>query len=113
MRLIALVEVDEKVLKETGHSFEDEMGWVAQSGVRLLDSREISEENYEYAAFAWNRETGGYEQMGRSVSNELLAKNRFKEYAEKGYFHPRYDTEKVIFKRREVTEFYGIWEVIG
>jgi len=33
MKVIATLEIDEKKLAETDHSFEEEMNWAAQSGI--------------------------------------------------------------------------------
>ena len=35
MKILAVLDVDEKMLDQTGHSFEEEMGWLAQSGITL------------------------------------------------------------------------------
>lgn len=111
MKVVAIFEVDEKTLAETGHSFEEEMAWVEQSGIYLMDSREVNDK-YEYAAFIWNKDLGAYEQVGRPMMSELLVINRCQEYMKNGWFCKRYDTNRVVFKRRLVTEFYGRWEEI-
>lgn len=111
MRIIAVLDVDEKKLSQTGHSFEEEMGWAAPSGITLssyTDARKCS--TYEYAAFAWNTEKEEYAQTGRAVMTEQLCRNRFKERVEKGWLAPCYDPEKVVFKRRSISELYGGWE---
>ncbi|MCI9077609.1 MAG: hypothetical protein HFH68_01625 [Lachnospiraceae bacterium] len=41
MKIVAVLEVDEKKLAETGHSFEEEMGWAEQSGIILKEYQEI------------------------------------------------------------------------
>lgn len=113
MRIIAVLDVDEKKLAETGHSFEEEMGWVAQSGIALREFAKAEKcGEYEYAAFAWNTELNGYEQMGRAVLSELLCRNRFEEYVKKGWFRPCYNPEKVLFKKRLVSTIHTKWEAI-
>lgn len=111
MKVIAVLEVDEKLLAETGQNFEDEMMWAAQSGIRLVDSRMVKDD-YEYAAFVWNKELGEYEQVGRPVISEMLAINRCQAYLKNGWFCQKYDTNRVVFKRRIVSEFCGKWEAI-
>lgn len=113
MKIIAVLEVDENVLAETDRSFSDEMGWAAQSGISLLDYKEIAgDSDYEYAAFVWNKSKGEYEQTGRPVGTIVLAINRYQAYAKNGWFCRDYDANKVVFKRRIVSEFYGRWEAI-
>lgn len=113
MKVVALLEVDENILAESGQSFSGEMGWVAQSGIQMLDYKEISENSdCEYAAFVWNKSKGEYEQVGRPVGSAVLAINRYQAYAKNGWFCRDYDTNKVVFKRRVVSEFYGRWEAI-
>ena len=112
MKVIALLEVDEKLLAETGQDFEKEMmTWAAQSRIRLVDSRAVKDD-YEYAAFIWNKNLEAYEQVGRPVMSEMLAINRCQAYLKNGWFCQKYDTNRVVFKRRIVSEFYGRWEAI-
>ena len=40
MRIIAVLDVDEEKLVRTGHSFEEEMGWAAESGITLTSRSE-------------------------------------------------------------------------
>lgn len=100
MKILAILEVDEDEIKSIS-DFESEMGRVSQSGITMKkhwDARKAGE--YEYAAFCWNTETKEYEQMGRPVANEMLCRMRYAEYAEKEWFNKRYDTSKVIFRKR-------------
>lgn len=111
MKIVAVLDVDEKLLAETGNSFEEEMEWVVQSGITLSNycaADKCSE--YEYAAFCWNTKSKMYEQMGRPVMNERLCKARYKEFVDKGWFNECYDIAKVIFKRRLVSVLYADWE---
>lgn len=113
MRIIAVLDVDEAKLAETGHSFEEEMGWAAQSGIILREFADMEKcGEYEYAAFAWNTQANGYEQMGRAVLSEELCRNRFDEYMRKGWFRSCYNPEKVIFKKRLVSTVHTKWEAI-
>ena len=113
MRVIAVLDVDEERLAKTGNDFNDRMGRLGRIGITLREYTKmdgISE--YEYAAFVWNTELQGYEQAGRPVNTEMLCRSRFKEYAEKGWFTKRYDTSKVVFKKRLVSVLYAKWEEI-
>lgn len=113
MRVIAILEIDKEKLEETGHSFEEEMGWVAQSGIALREYKEVDKiSEYEYAAFVWNTDKQEYEQAGRPVITEKLCRGRFAEYVEKGWFMDCYDTSRVIFKKRLVSVLYAGWEEI-
>ncbi len=64
MKVLGIFEVDEVKLAETGHTFDEEMGWVNQSGIALIQSIKETRESYEYAAFAWNTRSEKYEQIG-------------------------------------------------
>ncbi len=110
MKVLGIFEVDETKLAETGHTFDEEMGWVAQSGITLIQSVKTTREEYEYAVFAWNTRNEAYEQIGRPALSELLCRNRFKEYVDKGWLMDCYDTSKVIFKRRITAMFTNEWE---
>lgn len=112
MKVLGIFEVDEAKLAETGHAFDEEMGWVAQSGITLIQSVKATRESYEYAAFVWNTRREEYEQIGRPVGTELLCRNRFKEYVDKGWLMDCYDTSKVAFKKRNTVMFEDIWEEI-
>lgn len=110
MRIIAVLDVDEKKLAQTGHSFEEEIGWAVQSGITLTSYTDAEKcSTYEYAAFAWNREKEEYAQIGRTVTTEQLCRNRFKERVEKGQLAPCYDSGNVIYKKRSITELCGNW----
>lgn len=113
MRVIAILEVDQEKLAETGHTLEDEMGWIAQSGISMVSHEEIKPSSeYEYAAFAWNTKEQKYEQLGRAVMTERLCRERFREYAEKGWFMDSYDTNRVVFKKRLTVVLQTKWERI-
>ena len=60
----------------------------------------------------WDVESHRYEQMGRPVHSENLCRARFNEYVEKDWFTKRYDTSKVVFKKRLVSVLYAKWEEI-
>lgn len=109
MKIVALLEVDEKTLEETGQSLAD-MGWVEQSGIRLVDYNEIDASDYEYATFFWNNSNQKYERVGRPAGTANLAMNRGKEFVSVGQYGQDYDADKVIVKRRVVTTFCGVWE---
>ena len=111
MKVIAVLEVDEEKLAETGHSFEDEIKWSADSGITLTKYVEADKcSEYEYVAFAWNDVEKRYEQMGRPVITERLCRARFNEYVEKGWFACCYDTSRVVFKKRLVSVICTNWE---
>lgn len=117
MKIFAILEVDEEMLAQTGHSFEDEMGWIKQSGISLIESVREKEQTgngraYEYAAFAWNKESEKYEQIGRPVTTEELCRKRFKECVDKNWLMKCYDTGKVMFRKRIYAIFEGTWEEI-
>lgn len=112
MKVLGIFEVDEARLAETGHTFDEEMGWVAQSGITLIQSVKTTRESYEYAAFVWNTRNEAYEQIGRSVETELLCRNRLKEYVDKGLVMDCYDTSKVVFMKRNMAIFEDVWEEI-
>lgn len=109
MRVVAILEIDKEKLAESGGSFEHEMRWVEQSGIRMVEYQEQKGE-YEYASFLWSRSRGRYEQVNRAVHTELLCRNRLQEYIIKGC--KDYDTSKVIFKKRLVSILCGGWEEI-
>lgn len=43
MKILALLDVDEEQLKSCESNFEDEMGWVAESGISMEDYIEIED----------------------------------------------------------------------
>ena len=112
VRIVAVLEVDKEKLAETGGNFEDEMGWAAQSGIRMVEYQEQRGE-YEYASFLWSRSRGIYEQVNRAVQTEQLCRNRLQEYISKGWLNKDYDTSKVVFKRRTITMFVSEWEELN
>ena len=112
MRMVAVLEVDKEKLAESGGSFEDEMGWIEQSGIRMVEYQEQRGE-YEYASFLWSRSRGRYEQVNRAVQTEQLCRNRLQEYISKGWLNKDYDTSKAIFKRRTITMFASEWEELS
>lgn len=65
---------------------------------------------YEYAMFSWNIKTEKYEQMGRPMISEQLARDRFYEYVQKDWFNKCYDTSRSVMKRRTITVFASEWE---
>lgn len=65
---------------------------------------------YEYAMFSWNTKTEEYEQMGRPMASEILAKNRFYEYVKQGWFNKCYDTSRAVMKRKSITVLVSKWE---
>ncbi|MFG6324450.1 MAG: hypothetical protein K1W41_24690 [Lachnospiraceae bacterium] len=111
MMILAVLNVDKEKLTETGHSFEDEMGWLAQSGITLSSYTEAGAYiTYEYAAFVLNTDTKEYTQIGRPVMTEQLCRNRFQELTDGDAPDPCYDTACVVIKRRLVSEFNGEWD---
>lgn len=111
MMILAVLNVDKEKLAEAGLGFEEEMGWLAQSGITLSSYTEAEKyDTYEYAAFIWNLEKQEYVQTGRAVMSEQLCRNRFREYADKCLLPPWFDSGNVVFKRRHVSEIYGDWE---
>ena len=68
----------------------------------------------EYAAFVWNKEKGCYEGSGRPVCSLPLAKGRFIEQIQNGFLNMnRYDTDKVIYKKRIVEIHAKEWEEVA
>lgn len=65
---------------------------------------------YEYAMFSWNINTGEFEQIGRPMISRRLAKDRFYEGVQKGWFSKCYDTSRAVMKRRMITVFASEWE---
>lgn len=113
MKIVAVLEIDENKLKEVDVKAEREIGWYIGPGV-IMQAHKIVEEtgDCEYAAFVWNKSAREYEQVGRSVGSAMLAINRYQAYAKNGWFCRDYDTNKVVFKRRLVSAFFGEWEAI-
>lgn len=112
VRIVAVLEVDKEKLAETGGNFEDEMGWDAQPGIRMVEYQEQKGE-YEYASFLWSQGRGRYEQVNRAVQTEQLCRNRLQEYISKGWLNEDYDTSKAVFKRRTITMFVSEWEELN
>ncbi|MEY8424269.1 hypothetical protein AALB52_16315 [Lachnospiraceae bacterium 38-14] len=113
MTVIAILDIDEEQLAKTGNSFNDRMGRLSRIGIQLREYRELERiSEYEYAAFVWDVESHRYEQMGRPVHSENLCRARFNEYVEKDWFTKRYDTSRVVFKKRLVSILCGEWEEI-
>ena len=111
MKEIAILNVDEEKLNETGHTFEEEMGRIKSSGIILEKYWDASERSeYEYAAFCWNTKKQQYERVQRPLITERLSRARYEETVRNGYIKDCYDTGKVIFKRRLVQELYADWE---
>lgn len=111
VRIVAVLEVDKEKLAESGGSFEDEMGWIEQSGIRMLEYQEQKGE-YEYASFLWSRSRGRYEQVNRAVQTEQLCRNRLQEYISKGWLNEDYDASKAVFKKRLVSILCTEWEEV-
>lgn len=114
MKIIAVLDIDEKKLGETGCSFEDEMGWTVKSGIYLKEYQESSMcSEYEYAAFVWDTDTRKYVQVTKPVATGLLCKNRYEERLREGQVLPSYDTDSVVFRKRLVSTVLGGWEDIA
>lgn len=109
MKIIAVLEANEERLAETSGSFEQEMGWVEQSGIQMVAYQE-QEDGYEYASFVWSKSQCQYIQVNREVHTRQLCENRLQEYVAKGWLDKDYDTSKVAIKRRLVTSFISQWE---
>jgi len=113
MRVVAILDIDEERLAETGNSFNDRMGRLERIGITLRVYTKLEGiGEYEYAAFVWNTDKQEYEQAGRPVHTESLCRSRFNEYAEKSWFTKSYDASKVIFKKRLVSVLCSGWEEI-
>lgn len=58
-KILALLCVDEEALEQTEGTFEEEMGWVAQSGISMEDYIEIyeSDEPQRFLVEGWNLDT--------------------------------------------------------
>lgn len=111
MHIIAILEVDEQELTQTGHCFEKEMEWTAPSGITVKDYINAKDcSSFEYAAFVWDTAREEYTQIGRCTETELLCRNRFEERVKKGWIPEYYDSGKVMFKKRPVSVIYGSWE---
>jgi hypothetical protein len=112
MMILAVLNVDKEKLTETGHSFENEMGWLAQSGITLNHYAKANKcDLYEYAAFAWDTEKEEYVQIGRTVATMPLCQNRLHERINKGLLASCIDSGNIVFKKRLVSECYSDWEV--
>lgn len=108
MMILAVLNVDKEKLTETGHSFEDEMGRLAQSGITLNHYAEADRcDLYEYAAFAWDTEKEEYVQIGRTVATMLLCQNRLRQRINKGLLASCIDSGNIVFKKRLVSECYS------
>ncbi len=112
MKIIALLEVDEAKLAAMGAGKEGKINRCADLDAVILEHEVVGAGSYEYAAFIWNKKLSRYEQAGRAVGTELLARNRCQEYLKNGWFSNNYDTDRVLFMRRITTEFHGRWEAI-
>lgn len=113
MMVIAILDIDEEQLVKTGNSFSDRMGRLSRIGIQLREYRDLEKiSEYEYATFVWDVESQRFEQMGRPVHSKSLCRARFNEYVEKDWFTKRYDTSKVVFKKRLVSILCGRWEEI-
>lgn len=108
LKVVAVLEVNMDRLVELKSSIEHEMGWLEQSGIRMVECQEQSKE-YEYASFLWNRKHCRYEQVNRAVQTEQLCRNRLQEYISKGWLSKDYDTDKVVIKRRTMTVIVSEW----
>lgn len=114
MKVIATLEIDEKKLAETDHSFEEEMNWAAQSGIFLKEYQEMDKcSGYEYAAFVWNTKEEKYVQVTRAVTTKILCRNRYKEYVKERNILPDCDTGNVVFRKRLVSTVCAKWEDIA
>ena len=58
-KILALLCVDEGTLEQTEGTFEEEMGWVSQSGISMEDYIEIDANNQkkQFAVEDWNLKT--------------------------------------------------------
>lgn len=113
MKVIAILEIDEGKLAGTGHSFEEEMGWTAQSGIILKEYQEMDTcGEYEYAAFAWNTKKEKYVQITRAVTTKILCRNCYREYVKEGIVLPDCDMGNVVFRKRLVSTVCTGWEDI-
>lgn len=113
MRVVAILDIDEERLTETGNSFNDRMGRLGRIGITLREYTKLEGiSEYEYVAFVWNTDKQEYEQAGLPVHTESLCRNRFHEYTKKSWFTKSYDVSKVIFKKRLVSVLYAGWEEI-
>lgn len=68
---------------------------------------------YEYVMFSWDLDKGEYQQTGRPMQSELLARNRFEESVKHGWFNNRYDTSRAVMKRRLITMYVSEWEELS
>lgn len=113
MKVIAVLEIDEGKLAGTGHSFEEEMGWAAQSGILLKEYQKMDKCSwYEYAAFVWNTKEEKYVKVTRAVTTKFLCKNRYREYVKEGNVPSDCDTDNVVFRQRLVSTVCTGWEDI-
>ena len=44
-KILAVLSIDEDTLEQTESTFEDEMGWVSESGISMEDYIEINEDD--------------------------------------------------------------------
>lgn len=52
MKILALLDVDEKELAKTGFSFTHEMGWVKESGITLKKYKKVKDNSEEFTDLA-------------------------------------------------------------
>lgn len=96
--------------EDSGLSPEEVMLLAKADGKNHQEIEKHSE--YEYVMFAWNTRTEQYEPTGRPMVNEWLARDRFYEYVQKGWFNKVYDTNKAVMKRRMITTLKEEWEEV-
>lgn len=113
MRILGIFEVDEQRLGEAGRTFDEEMMSADRPGITLIQSAEINDTSYEYAAFVWNTRNESYEQIGRPVGTEMICRSRLQERISNGWLNNDYDTSKTKIERRTITMFAGEWEALG
>lgn len=102
------LKVHAEFLKNSRQLFPDEKVMEALGFAMAVLEAGVSE--YEYAMFSWNLEKGKYEQTGRPMQSEMLARNRFEESVKNGWFGNRYDAGRAVMKRRMVTVYASEWE---
>lgn len=110
-KILAILDINEEMLEKTGHTFEDEMMWLSESGISMNKYKDISGyKDYEYQAFAWDIIMKKMVPINYPTHTEELCKARLNEEINSGYFPSYLDPNKVQIRKRLVHTFFEYWE---
>lgn len=114
MKILAILEVDEDMLREKNTDIEKEMEHIEFPGMEVEQFLEISGSGVdtEYAAFGFDVDRQEYVKLGRPVHNELLCRNRLNEASEKGWIPESVDQSNIYFRKRRVVVCSEEWEAL-